>query len=76
MFHVLRLTAETWNMSTERNVDVESRVKELFLECKLMHSRLFNDRVELVTDLVSDAVPEIARVERRKRQGKAEGSVA
>ena len=33
----------------------------------MKHSRLFNDRVEVVTDLVSDAVPEIAGVERRKR---------
>ena len=34
----------------------------------MKHSRLFNDGVEVVTDLVSDAVPEIAEVERRKRQ--------
>ena len=34
----------------------------------MKHSRLLNDRVEVVTDLISDAVPEIAGVERKKRQ--------
>ena len=75
-FSVLRVEIDRlkWKMRacffcTQRNVDVESRVKDrnCSLSAEMKHSRLFNGRVE-VTDLVSDAVPEIAEVERRKRQ--------
>ena len=74
MFHVLRSNVYTWNRKLaflyrkERGCRIACQRQELFLECKLKHSRLFNDRVEVVTDLVSDAVPETAEVETRKRQ--------